>query len=303
MKHRVLTLFFAASLPYLTAACGAAMTEESQTAAKVDSSPDAALCPSAPEDRGLSLFWWRTRREVIMPVWSSDGSMVAAFEQSYEEKKSWDPLSGTTEKRKFCHRLLVQKADGSERRYVGPVRAGQGIVPFYFKPAERIYIGAYKGQDREFYRVEADGSRRLIATLPAGDELLPSPDGNVLARITLPVPYCDIKGPEAPLPLVTYKVQMLNADGQAIGPQKDVTQRCFSLGFTWTPAQTFIVFDGESAQAFDAAGADLGAVPQPGCAAPRTSTSEVDGQGRVLGYDDKGQIAVVNSDGQAFGCQ
>jgi hypothetical protein len=63
------------------------------------------------------------------------------------------------------------------------------------------------------------------------------------------------------------------------------------------------VFDGESAQAFDAEGADLGAVPQPGCAAPRTSTSEVDGQGRVLGYNDKGQIGIVGSDGQAFGCQ
>jgi hypothetical protein len=303
MKHPVIVLISASWISYLAFGCGAAMTEESRTAAKVDSSPDAALCPSAPEDRGLSLFWWRTRREVIMPVWSSDGSMVAAFEQSYEEKKSWDPLSGTTEKRKFCHRLVVQKPDGSERRYVGPVRAGQAIVPFYYKPSDRIYIGAYKDQTREFYRVEADGSRRLIATLAAGDELLPSPDGNVLARITLPIPYCDVKGPEDPLPLVTNKVQMLNAEGQAIGLQKDVTQRCFSLGFTWTPAQTFIVFDGESAQAFDAEGTDLGTVSQPGCAAPRTSTSEVDGQGRVLGYDDKGQVGVVSSDGQAFGCQ
>jgi hypothetical protein len=143
----------------------------------------------------------------------------------------------------------------------------------------------------------------LIATLPAGDELLPSPDGNVLARITLPVPYCDVQGTEFPLPLVTYQVQMLNADGQAIGPQKAVTQRCFSLGFTWTPAQTFLVFDGENAQAFDAAGADLGAVLQPGCAAPRTSSSDVDSQGRVLGYDDKGRIGIVSSDGLAFGCQ
>jgi len=96
---------------------------------------------------------------------------------------------------------------------------------------------------------------------------------------------------------------MLNADEQAIGPEKNVTQRCFSLGFTWTPAQNFIVLDGETAQAFDATRNDLGAMPQPGCAAPRTASSEVDGQGRVLGYDDKGQIGVVSREGQAFGCQ
>ncbi len=303
MKHKILALISASWMSFLASGCGAPMADNSTTAARVDSSSDAARCPSAPENRALSYFWWRTRKEVIMPVWSNDGQMVAAFEQSYEEMKSWDPLAGTTKKRKFCHRLVVQNPDGSGRRYVGPVRAGQAIAPFYFKPAGRIYIGAYQEQTRHFYRVEADGTRRLIATLAPGDELLPSPDGDVLARITLPVPYCDIQGPESPLPLVTYKVQMLNADGQAVGPQQSVTQRCFSLGLTWNSAQNFIVFDGESAQAFDAQGTDLGAVPQPGCAYPRTSSSEVDSQGRVLGYNDKGQIAIISTDGQAFGCQ
>ncbi len=93
------------------------------------------------------------------------------------------------------------------------------------------------------------------------------------------------------------------ADSKGQSDNAGSQRHSHSLGFTWTSAQTFIVFDGENAQAFDAEGTDLGAVSQPGCAAPRTSSSEVDNQGRVLGYDDKGQIGVVSSDGQAFGCQ
>ena len=65
-----------------------------------------ATCPTASAGKPTYLFW-HTTRQLEHLVWSSDGQQVGAVEYIFEERKSWNPLNGTTDKRKFCHQLSI----------------------------------------------------------------------------------------------------------------------------------------------------------------------------------------------------
>src|SRR5262245_46390837 len=117
---------FALLLVCLVAGCVGGTVDDSAAAGGADT--EAAIdsvCPTAP-DWPLSLFWWRTTRQLEHLVWSSDGRQVGGVEYVFEEKKSWNPLDGTTQKRKFCHQLSLYDPKTLARvSYVGPMQPNQ----------------------------------------------------------------------------------------------------------------------------------------------------------------------------------
>ncbi len=262
-------------------------------------------CPTASTSRSLSLFWWRGQRFVDHAVWSSDGAWVAAVETAYEEKKSWDPLNGTTDKRRTCHRVFVQKLDGTGKRYLGADVKGQAGNMFFMRPGSDadayVLLQVYAGSAVSYDRVALDGKRSIIAK-DGGRELnlVPSPDGRTIAQIK--IQSCDAP-PEGPFPDAKTEVRMLSDRGVLRGTPHSIVAPCYSVGFTFRPDNLLVVADGQHAYAFDTNGGAPTSTTLPRCVNPPTTSSWVDAQGRVLSFvDGKASSSDKNAE-LAFGCQ
>src|SRR5262249_29035594 len=158
----------------------------SDVASELDS-----VCPTASTSLPLSLFWWRTTRQLEHIVWSSDGKQVGGVEYVFEEKKSWNPLDGTTLKRKFCHQLSLYDAKTLARTsYVGPLQPNQAGDIEFMQPAGYFTVMTYQREfdGWDFHRVALDGTRKLLAHADVGCQygrILPSPDGSLIAYFAI----------------------------------------------------------------------------------------------------------------------
>ncbi len=134
-------------------------------------------CPTAKDfgpGESPSRWYWRTRREVSVDVFASDGLEVAGVEHVYEVMKSWDPLNGrgiTT--RRPCHRAFVQRLDGSGRRFVdtklvlGDARVTAYMLPRGYATLEVTPQDA-KGTTDQVRVDVVSGARRVLASPASG---------------------------------------------------------------------------------------------------------------------------------------
>lgn len=259
----------------------------------------AATCPTAPENWPLSLFWWKTTRQIENFVWTSDGSRLLGSELRFEEKKSWDPLAGTTLKRKFCHQLFLIDVDGTDRQDLGAAAPLQAGEMFAFPAAGYVVAELAREGARDWVRVGSNGSRRPLATIE-GDctwgRVVPSPDGSHIAVVRT-TQACNDGGVES-----AVEVAFLNAAGDPVSTPVSIDFDHFATT-TWTPAGTLVATDGAAAFAVSVTGAVTPA-PVPGCTEPPTASSEVDAAGRIVEVVDGGRPGIVGTDrSRAFGCQ
>jgi hypothetical protein len=257
-------------------------------------------CPSAPESWSLSLFWWKTTRQTERFVWTPDGARVLGSELLFEEKKSWNPLNGTTDKRKMCHQLYLADADGGHRQDLGRPAPYQAGELFAFPAAGYVVAQIFSGGAWDFQRVALDGSARSLATVSGSCEwgrVIPAPDGQRIAVVRTHQPDCQGAGVGT-----TTDVSFVDASGAALPGAATVALAGFGQA-TWTPAGQLVVTDGQSARSVAADGTTAVA-PVPRCTEPPTSSSEVDAHGRVLGVSPSGKPQIVGTDAaRAFGCQ
>jgi hypothetical protein len=292
MKSLSLALLLALFLP--------ACADETEDDAPVLLAASVPECPSAPENRSLSLFWWKTTRQTERFVWTPDGGRVLGSELLFEEKRSWNPLSGSTDKRKMCHQLYLADADGGHRQDLGgpaPLQAGE---LFAFPAAGYVVAQTFREGAWDYQRVALDGTAHLVATISGSCEwgrVLPAPDGQVIAIVRTRQPGCDSGG----VPTTT-DVGFVDASGATLPGHATVALAGFGQA-TWTPAGRLVVTDGQSATAVALDGS-LALAPLPRCTEPPTSSSDVDAAGRVLGVSASGKPIVVATDpARAFGCQ
>ncbi len=284
----------------LLAACG----PDEQELDMVDDAAFAATaapgCPSAPESWPLSLFWWKTTRQAERFVWSAQGGQVLGSELLFEEKLSWNPLNGTTDKRKLCHQLYLADADGSHRRDLGGPALLQAGELFAFPSSGYVVAQTLREGAWDYQRVDLDGTRRLLGTISGRCEwgrALPSPDGQVIAFVRTH------QGCANPAEVAsTTEVSFLDASGAPLPGHATVALAGFGQA-TWTPAGQLIVTDDHSARSVALDGS-IAPAPLPHCIEPPTSSSDVDALGRVLGVSESGMPAVVAADpARRFGCQ
>ncbi len=282
----------------------AARHDDESTASERVGSVEAELgsdCPTAPEWLPVSVFWWRTTRSVDRFVWSSDGSEIAGLELLLEEKKPWLQVTGATEKRKPCHRLFVQKADGSGKRYIGATAPLQNGELFDMLPAGYFVVESFDKGNLVAHRWAPDGTRKLLATTPdscSSTRVLPAPTGATMASVTVRTPCGSLGDPSTP---ASVSVQMLNAQGDVIS-QPTVVALTGYVQPVWTREGRFVVTSQTAAFSFAATGDSAASVAVPACTFPPTTSSDFDATGRMLGIVDGG-IGVATSDPtRAFGC-
>lgn len=260
-------------------------------------------CPTA-KTGALSHFLWRTTRQLERVVWSSDGTQIGGVEYVFEEKKSWNPLDGTTQKRKFCHQLVTLDTKGKRFGTVGPMQPNQAGDITFMKPAgyftTQSFVRDAGGWD--FHRVALDGSRTLLAHVDVGCQygrMLPSPDGSRIAYFEVRG-HCDdgLSGNDV---IVTF----FDGKGKKLGTSSSISLPNGAYE-TWTPAGDLIVTDGVSSYRVDLAGSVVKTAPAsvPSCMEPGTTSSNIASDGRTLDFDANGKAAVVSTDpSTAFGCQ
>jgi hypothetical protein len=265
---------------------------------KADAAKGSA-CPTAPENWPLSHFWWKTSRYPERYVWTPDGSRLLGVEVLYEERKSWDPLNGSTDKRKTCHRLFLIDLDGKNRQNLGAAQPLQGGEVFAYPKKGYALVQLFRPGALDFVRVALDGAHTTLGTA-SGDcvwgRALPSPDGAAIALVRTTQPDCESGGVAT-----QTEVRFFTAAG-APGAVATVAHAGFAQA-TWTKAGSLVVTDGAMAVRVASDG-QTSSAPLPGCTEPPTSSSEVDATGRIIGISEQGQPVVVGVDPtRAFGCQ
>lgn len=299
-------LRFAFVLLCLAGGCVGGTVDDAATPAGGDEVASAldSVCPTAP-DWPLSHFWWRTTRQLEHLVWSSDGQQVGGVEVVFEEKKSWNPLEGTTLKRKFCHQLSIYDADTLERvGYVGPMQPNQAGDIAFMQPAGYFTVMTYQRDfdGWDFHRVALDGTRKLLAHVDVGCQygrVLPSPDGSLIAYLYI-AGHCN-DGQSGN----DVVVSLFDAAGNPLGQSPSVSLPG-GAAETWTPAGDLLLTDGSKTVRVYLDGGNVVVAPAaaPGCTDPGTTSSPVAADGRTLGFDSDGEPAIVGvNPAAAFGCQ
>jgi hypothetical protein len=259
-------------------------------------------CPTASESASLSIWWWRTRRELTQFVWSSDGSRVTLLENTYEEKKNWWPWATDTDKRRFCHRIYTQNLDGSNKQLLG-LNELRGHDLFDMKPAGYLVVEAFDTDGNlQIHRwPAAGGARTLLAKTPdtcSYARVIPSPDGARMAQILVAQPCGSVGDPSTPTKVT---VQMLKASGAKIGGANVVNTNGFIVP-VWTLAGDFVVTNFTTASAFGEDGQAPVATAVPTCTDPPTTSSRTNAAGQMLDIvGNQPGVAVIAPD-RAFGC-
>jgi hypothetical protein len=310
MRARAVVVLFALVL----AACAEAGDEPQEATTDSAASDVTNPCPTASLGKPTYLFW-HTTRQLEHLVWASDGQSVGAVEYIFEERKSWNPLNGTTDKRKFCHQLSVYDKNLKFVSYVGPMQPNQAGEISFMKPTAvapampppayftvMTYVRDFDGWD--FHRVSLlDGSRKLLAHTPVGCQygrMLPSPDGKLIA-------YFDIAGHcNDGLSGNDVKVTFFDgATGATIATSTSVNLPG-GAAVTWTPGGYIVATDGTKSVKIALVGTNavVSNTTLPGCTDPGTSSSDTGPDGRILGFDANGKPAIVGTNASgSFGCQ
>jgi hypothetical protein len=209
-----------------------------------------SVCPTA-SPGAPSLLFWHTTRQLEHLVWSSDGHQVGGAEYVFEEKKSWNPLDGTTLKRKFCHQLSTYDPKTLARLgYVGPMQPNQVGDITFMQPAGYFTVMTYERDfgGWDFHRVALDGTRKLLAHVDVGCQygrILPSPNGSRIAYLAV-AGHCGNDGQGGNDVVVSFFDGAVNAlgqspsvrvylDGGAVKVEPAATPRCTDPGTTSSP--------------------------------------------------------------------
>jgi hypothetical protein len=244
---------------------------------------------------------WETRSYPDRIVWANDDAELGLVKLTFEERKSSDPLNGTTDKRKFRHRVYTRDVAGGELRPVGPEVPGQdGGQLFYMRSRGYFLVTRLAaGGQLEWRLLRADGTYHALGTAPVAAhendcsllDFVPSPDGARIAKIS--------RGSSCNAAQLT--VAFLDPDSLEPVAAPTVLPARFWSDWTWTRAGEFVAIASEGAWRVRAGAAPV-SVPVPTCTNPKTTSGETSADGRLVSYEDPRIVIGPPNRAAAFGC-
>lgn len=236
-------------------------------------------------------------------VWSDDNSEQALVVLRYDQQEGMNPAAVGAVESNFTHQIYVQNADGSNRRPVGIEFQGQsGHEVYYMKSAGYIVASLMEAADNNpvarYYQLRLDGTINRLTEKPHM-QVIPSPDGAYLARITQYPDTCANPAGNCPLDIEILDAQTLSKLGQkypfSFSSQPEVT---------WMPDGKLVATDGQLSEAIEPGSDSVEEISPPACTYPPTSSSAVSHDGSFI-FAQAGQIQLrpAGLNEKAFGCQ
>ncbi|HEC85544.1 MAG: hypothetical protein DRR08_16305 [Candidatus Parabeggiatoa sp. nov. 2] len=242
-------------------------------------------------------------------VWADDGSEVAVVVHRFEEKRGSLP-SGTTDKRHFKHRILVQNLGEDKRRTITEWRDYQNGQIFYMKQAGYFVVESLLGNGaRRFDKIALNGNEILIIETPDTEHqgcrdkeptspkmpkparvqhtVIPSPDGQQLAYIYSPA--CG-----------KVTVEFLHANNLSLFDSQtmDVDE---PMNATWHIDGYVILATNSNAWKVTAL-APPEPITSPKCLSPVTTSSDVSLEGKRVSFEGDKLVTKDVGSQKAFGC-
>lgn len=249
-------------------------------------------------------------KQLDQVVWSDDGTEQAYVVMRFTEKRSLNPLNGTTEKKNFTHQVFIGKSDGTNHRAVGNEFTGQnGASLYYMKNAGYIVASTLEANGdgagfERFYKLDMNGTTYRLTQEP-NEVAVPSPDGKYISRVRFHPEQCNTL-PDTPHGSnCTVDLQFLDAQTLQI-----VDDKTSHLNFgtdsavpdvTWTNAGEFIVSTGNKAFSITPSTTAKDA-SKPECFNPKTSSSNINAAGQFV-FVSGNQILSQPATEPGFGCQ
>jgi len=130
---------------------------------------------------------WSDKETIGNIAWSDD-DLEQAYVEDHYEYRFWTFDRPAT--RNWQHRVMLQKPDGTNRRQLTPLHAGQNGSDFYFMRQEGyVLYGVFDGTETRWESIDIyTGNVRVVAVDDQTSgvcpiyEVIPSPDGKTLAR-------------------------------------------------------------------------------------------------------------------------
>jgi hypothetical protein len=261
---------------------------------------------------GLLAGCWRDSEYIDRAVWSDDGLSQAYVKLLFEESPQTHPISGTTNKRHFRHRIFVRNASGAFDALTGERPGQHGAFVYYLRQAGYVLIEVLEsgGVRRvDLIRLETGRSVEVARfTPPAGSEahcyhsdFLPSPDGHTIALIERVAAAQSTDGPGF-CAGGTTTVTLRSAATLAQTAQHRWAMDDWPEAVWSNANQLFVWSTQDGSWRVDPAS---GPIPQahPTCTTPRTSSSEISLAGVMIGPGAHDGEPVVVLEANARNCR
>lgn len=236
-------------------------------------------------------------------VWSDDNTEQALIILRYEQQPGMNPAAVGAVESNFSHQIYIQNADGSNRRPIGIEFQGQsGHELYYMKAAGYLVASRMEVSDNaavaRYYQLRLDGTVNRLSE-KAHTQVIPSPDGNFLARITQHPELCASTVGNCPLDVEILNANTLHQMGSTY-PLSFRTQP----EVTWMPDGKLVATDGQRSEAIVPGSNSVEEVSVPNCTYPPTSSNAVSHDGSFI-FAQAGQIQLrpAGLNEKAFGCQ
>ena len=253
---------------------------------------------------------WTETGQIDQVTFADDDSGHAFVKLMFEERPSAHPLNGTTDKRNFRHQVFVQDQNGANRRAVTAVQSFQdGATLYYMKRSGYLLVDTLEGADRLRYDViRLDGRIQTLRTwsnpgqMCAGLEVIPSPDGQLIASIerVAGAPSGDLFCAPG-----RAKVELYDAFSFAVVARYDWAVKGM-IESTWNLQGELIVHEMEAGSFKMTRTQPPLATDNPKCIHPRTTSSIISSTGQIFvpGPSEQNPVNVLPvDDAVPFGCQ
>lgn len=255
---------------------------------------------------------WKAVEQNNKVVWADDGSEVAIAVLRYEEREP-GLGEGTTEKRHFTHQVYLQTPNHSDRKELTKSRELQNGNLYYMKSSGFLLVELILENGlRRFDKVDLEGnwitlieetSNKQYQSCESQDSketapvkrvyynIIPSPDGKLLAHIYSP--ECG---------KITVQFEYANNSHYIDSHTLDMDQLYIP---TWHPDGYIILAGSEGKTAWKVGIQDSPVlIPYPRCTFPETTSSVVSSAGTMIYFDESGKLITQELGKQnAFGCQ
>jgi hypothetical protein len=238
------------------------------------------------------LVHWVSPSEEGSPVYSSDGTLTAAIEQTYERQISFPPLQGWFNKRKFRYRIVVQDPATKKKTYMNPMSIGQPSLDylFYMKQGTLEYalINVFQEYVGTVLKISNQGMQVVGNSTDSDFRFLtyvPSRDASQIARISCdpylvtrvnntaqyefaPSSPCQVEFMDAATLETTNRINITLASNPAVTGTTPLHY--------WSLKGSLVLSDQNTTTvAIDPTTSKVENIPLQECKAPRTSSSQV----------------------------
>lgn len=247
---------------------------------------------------------WVAKEQYDKVVWADDGSEdIAIINANYEEVVG--SALTTPERRQVKHQIITQRLDGTNQTEITDWRDNQEGAFYYMKQYGYFVIESLlENGARRFDKIDLNGNEILIIETPdrehtpCADEqpiepdVIPSPDGALLAHV-----YSQDCG-QVTVEFL-YANNLTTIDSQTL---YDVVEPLHAL---WHPYNYILLTNNDLTHAWQVA-VQFAPTPvtPPNCFTPKTTSSDMSFDGRLVYVDENNKIMTKHvGQEEAFGCQ